>query len=155
MRNRLVLFCFLCLVLTPMNAQKKDSIIYIMPNSVELKIHEEIKKFDFSEIGLYFFLSTIDKNTYRINYADFPKATGSKDPWADNSNRFLIVNDKKFPLIFDYDSDFSTQRNSMTGNNQKVYIIFDGYSITFNRDGVIISENHGIFENTNYQYSTQ
>ncbi|MDO5523560.1 MAG: hypothetical protein Q4G48_05880 [Bacteroidia bacterium] len=149
MRNRLILFCLFSFVFISIDAKETDSIFFILPDSVELKISEEIKNIDFSEFGLFFSLSTFDKNIYRINYSCFSNVSKPKDPWVDNTNRFLIINDNKFPLIFDYDSDFSTQKNSISGKNQKVYIIFDGYSITFRSDGTIISEKHGILQKAN------
>lgn len=153
MINKLFVFCLFLFTITLIKAQEKDSILYIIPDSVEVRIYEETKKIDLSKFNLYFFLSKIDKNIYRINYSSFPNDSKSKNPWIDNTNRFLIVNNRKFPLIFDYDSSFSTQTNTMLGsfgeregNIQRAYIIFEGYSITFKRDGTIISEDYGIFK---------
>lgn len=153
MINKLFVFCLFLFTITLIKAQEKDSILYIIPDSVEVRIYEETKKIDLSKFNLYFFLSKIDKNIYRINYSSFPNDSKSKNPWIDNTNRFLIVNNRKFPLIFDYDSSFSTQTNTMLGsfgeregNIQRSYIIFEGYSITFKRDGTIISEDYGIFK---------
>ncbi len=62
MINKLFVFCLFLFTITLIKAQEKDSILYIIPDSVEVRIYEETKKIDLSKFNLYFFLSKIDKN---------------------------------------------------------------------------------------------
>lgn len=104
-KNLTVLFLFL-LIYVSLNAQNKDSLIYILPDSVELKLYEFTKSMEASKYDCDFYLSNLGDNIYRINVSIY--RIYNDDYWSRKTNRFLVINNKKYPLSFDYDSLFGT-----------------------------------------------
>lgn len=133
------------------NAQNKDSIIYIFPDKVEVKFYEYIKKEKIDNYGFY--MTNDSDQKFRVYIY---KCDGiNNNYWQINTNRYLIIKDKKYPLFFDYDTFFSTREPFEIGvyGKREGYIlrshpIFEGYSITFDKTGELLSEDWGIYYKT-------
>lgn len=132
-------------------SQNKDSIVYIFPDKVEKKLYEQIKEISTSDRFYFeFYLQAINKDTFRITYSysiDIPSCY-----WAKNTNRFILINEHKYPLIFDYDTKFSTSKPENIGKYghrestiMRHLIIYEGYNITFSENGEYIEENFGLY----------
>lgn len=129
----------------------KDSILYIMPDKVELKINQYLETIDSSKYNLEFYLSHMDKEKYNICISIFNNTNNNY--WYSNTNRFVLIGEKRYPLWFDYDVKFSTKEPSNTGTIGKregqilkSHPIFDGYNITFFINGDILLEDYGIYK---------
>lgn len=133
-------------------SQEKDSIIYIFPDKVEQKLYEQIKKvISLESFNFKFYLQTISKDEFRIAYS-YEKEP-SKNYWINNTNRFILIKNEKYPLILDYDSLFSTNNPKDIGEygHREGYVLkslflFDGYNITFDKEGECLFEDWGIHE---------
>lgn len=149
-KNLTVLFLFLLMYMS-LNAQNKDSLIYILPDSVELKLYEFTKSMEASKYDCDFYLSSLGDNVYRINVSIY--RIYNDDYWSRNTNRFLVINNKKYPLSFDYDSLFGTmtkfsdigKMGEREGYIMRTTFINEGYNITFNIKGEILKENYSLF----------
>ncbi len=149
-RNIYILFILLSVVLSLKSQTKnKDSILYIMPDKVELQLYEYINSLDSSKYSFEFFLSKLDKDKYRICVGIWSNL--NTNYWHNNTNRFILIDEKKYPLWYDYDVTFSTKNKSNLGKMGsregqilKIHPIFDGYTIDFNLKGEIFSENDGV-----------
>ena len=65
--------------------------------------------------------------------------------WVLQSNRYVIVNKKSYPLVLDYDLKFGSIDNNNIGNFgvrdgqvKKASLIIDGTTIYFKGDGAIM-----------------
>ena len=142
----LLLACGICI---PINAQKKDSIIYVFNDKIEKKLYEHLEQEEL--IGnCIFYLTKIDFDKYKVYLSKSNE--DNIDYWELNTNRYLIVKDKKYPLLFDYDMTFSTRKpleilayGEREGNVLRTSPIFEGYNLTFNLMGEIITEDYGIY----------
>jgi len=131
-----------------------DSIIYIMPDNVEIKLNEYVMdiKQRSPNYQFYFYFSRIDKFSYRI----FPANLTEMNKWAYKTNRFILINKNKYPLVFDYDIRFNSYKQEEVGEFENRFdgliknstIIFEGYSITFDWDGTNLKEDWGIYKKT-------
>jgi hypothetical protein len=150
-----ILFYFLLSLFTQVSllAQDKDSIIYILPDRVELKLNEYIEKYDNKgkNVHFCFYLENKGNDTFKICiYEIYNSNPGFLEK---RTTRFILINLEKYPVIFDYDTYFSTNKtNDMgeIGNREgkvlRSYPIFDGYSITFDKVGKFIYEDWGILK---------
>ena len=136
-------------VLLPLKSQNRDSILYIMPDNVELKLYQYINNIDSSKYSFEFFLSRLDGDKYRICVSIWSKL--NTNYWYNNTNRFVLIGEKKYPLWFDYDVKFSTKKPSnlgtigkREGQILKSHPIFDGYNITFFINEDTLFEDYGI-----------
>ena len=133
-------------------AQSSDSIVYILPDSVEIMLERyiDVRKNNDNAI-FYFYLNRYEKN-YRINVG---RITSNSDDehLLKNTKRFVLVHEQKYPLILDYDmkfgllepdeiiGDFGCRFGGYLGGRD---VIMEGYSISFNSYGKIIKEDYGI-----------
>jgi len=120
-----------------------------MPDRVELKLYEYINNLDSSKYSFEFFLKRLDEDKYRICVGIYSKLNSNY--WSKNTNRFILIDEKRYPLWYDYDVMFSTKNKhnlgkmgSREGLILKIQPIFDGYNIDFNLKGDIFSENEGV-----------
>lgn len=142
----------ICSISISIYSQEKDSIVYIFPDKIEQKLYEQIKELISVEIyNFEFYLQTVDIDKFRLTYSYSKKQ--SNNYWGNNTNRFILINKKKYPLIFDYDSLFSTNKPKEVGEYGhrdgfilRSLFIFEGYNITFDRTGKCLSEDWGIYE---------
>ena len=85
-------------------------IVYVFPDSVEVAVHEYItqKKWIRSYKPSYYLL--LEKDTadvYRLVVLHYEPSYNPTHR-ANRSNRVAVINDKRLPLIFDYDELFGT-----------------------------------------------
>lgn len=139
----ILLFIIVCISL---KAQVSDSILYIFPDIVEKKLDYYISSSKAGDSNLFFVLENAGDNKYRIFVSSYTKS----DYWENVSKRYGVVNETRYPLLFDYDYIFSTPRPSHIGtfgerDKQilKYRVILDGYSITFDYNGYM-KESWGI-----------
>ena len=149
MKTNICILLFILLAQQPVKSQDKDSILYIMPDKIELKLYEYINNLDFSKYSFGFFLNKLNDDKYRICIT--VSSNLDTNYWYNNTNRFILIEKKQYPLWLDYDVTFSTKNNSnlgKIGNREgqilKTHPIFDGYTIDFNLKGEIFCENNGI-----------
>jgi len=155
MRKLIIVFTLIYISNMNIYSQEEDSIIYIFPDKVEQRLFEQIKKVDsINNIYFEFYLQTIDENRFRLTYSYSKKK--SNNYWVKNTNRFILINKKKYPLILDYDTIFSTYKPNKIGEYghrdgtiMKHLIIYEGYNITFNKNGECLQEDFGIYQKTN------
>jgi hypothetical protein len=128
--------------------QERDSIIYIFPDKIEMKLYERMKDISTSDTcSFHFYLTTVEKNMFRIFVCHLCR----NNYWVNNTNRFVLINNKKYPLVLEYDSIFSTHRHREVGEFGKrddgfifrTLLIYKGYNITFDKTGKHAVENWG------------
>jgi len=143
--KRITIIIFLILITSAkLKCQNnKDSIIYILPDNIELMIFEYTEKIDTLKYNFEFFLSRIGDEEFKINISLFKRYNDNF--WYNNTNRYILINNKRYPLILDYDSLFSTSKPVNLGKmgKREGYIlrstfIYDGFSISFNKEGKVI-----------------
>ena len=150
--KRMITSILLLLCSMSIFSQEKDSIIYIFPDKVEMKLYERIQKYtSFNDLDFDFYLTRLEKDTFKLSLSQHNK-TGSGD-WVYDTNRFILINDKKYPLLLDYDSMFGTSKPNEAGafgNRDDGFVlrtqfIYEGYSIKFTKTGRYVSESLGIY----------
>lgn len=151
MRN-LILVLFL--IVAGIDGYAQSKVVYIIPDNVESAIEKQIillhneprKEF------IYFILAKDDVNSYRLSLVHNPSKVkkGLEGKALKSTNRVLLINQTKYPLVFDYDFAFGTPKEDQVGtfgkregNVMRSAMLFHGYTIYFNRSGVI----HGVSEN--------
>lgn len=151
MKNIIILL-FLILPCSYIIGQNQDSIVYIVPDSVEIMLNKEIqsRKSYRKDIDCGLYLSKGSNGMFTlhlIEYNDF-------NFHLKNSNRYLLVDSTKYPLLFDYDIEFASygkreireMGSRFDGVIPKNYYIIEGYSISFDLFGKNIKENLGIYK---------
>jgi len=147
----MITFMLMLLCSISVYSQEKDSIIYIFPDKVETKLYDEMQKYTFNEkMSFEFYLKHIEKDTFQLFLSQYNQVLDNSWPYT---NRFILINDKKYPLIFDYDFMFGTEKPNEAGEFGKrddgfvlrTLRIYEGYSIKFNKTGNYVSESLGIY----------
>ena len=150
--KQVITFVLVLLCSISIYSQEKDSIIYIFPDKVEMKLYERIKETPSSKnYNFEFFLENIDKDTFRLVLSEYNVLTPYY--WTNNTNRFILINDTKYPLTLDYDSMFGTSKPNEVGEFGerdegfvlRTLFIYEGYSIKFTKTGRYVSESLGIY----------
>jgi len=138
---KLFINLFLLISIVSCKAQQKGDVTYLLPDDVEVELNTHLSKssgfnymvlFDSED---YYELFVINDNEYAERpYGSFITAT----------NRNILVNDKSYPLLLDYDFNFSTtdtvnigEFGKRDGMVKKVQPIFHGYSIKFTNKGIV------------------
>jgi hypothetical protein len=105
---RLFLFLLTFLSFLSCSSYKHKSIIqYALPFEVEEEIYSKI-----DTTGRYvFIISHLDENKYRIHI--LPEGFNDTFQRIKNSNRFLMINGKAYPVVFDIDFDLGTKTDNM------------------------------------------
>lgn len=130
--------------------QTQDSIVYIVPDSVEIMLNKEIqsRKSDRENIDWGFYLSKETNGLFTLHLIE----CNNLNLLLKNSNRYLLVDSTKYPLLFDYDIRFASYGKREIGemgsrfggvvpNN---YYVLEGYSISFDLFCRNIKEDFGI-----------
>ena len=122
---------------------------YILNANVQKLLVEKMKKVKDSA---YFLLNKLDSDNYEISLREY-KEPISVIKWIENTNRFVYLNGRFYPLIFESDQVFSVQ---MTTKEFKDSISPDGsytlnkirildehpYRVKFNVKGEILYEGY-------------
>ncbi|MDP4183837.1 MAG: hypothetical protein Q8862_01585 [Bacteroidota bacterium] len=130
------------------NAYPKEAkkILYIFPDDVEIKLSKYIENTNKQhEFVVYLMLSKSSDERYKL-YIAFYKKKHIKNViyWVKSTNRYVVVNQEKYPLLIDYDYDFSTSNplnigdyGGREGQVLRAMPFYDGYNIEFNKYGII------------------
>lgn len=89
------------------NAQK-SSILYYLPDSVEVKVNDYISKQKHNP-NFYFMLESVNKDTFRVNVCQYQnKEKRRLENWIFLTRRKVVICKSNYPLLLDYDYKFST-----------------------------------------------
>lgn len=125
-------------------AQKNNQIRYILPDQVEVLLDSCINKLKKSETQFYFLLKK--DSLYSITIGRYNnKEAKNILKWVKQSNRYIVINAKIYPLIFDHDLKFAAVDNNnigefgkREGNIKRANLILHSITIFFKSDGNII-----------------
>jgi hypothetical protein len=133
-----------------MNAQIKDSILYVLSDEVEENVFEYMTKVDtLGDFKYYAIFKNLKENDNYVLYVGFTAIDRDYYFYAKNTNRFLVVGYRKIPLFFDYDELFATSDNNNIGAFRRgegfirrlsILLESDCYSIVFDENGKIIEK---------------
>ncbi len=123
-------------------SQRQESIIYVIPDSVEILASEYIEKHN---EYCYFVMYNNGENYELFIVSGDDYQDKSYSAFITNSNRKVVIDDKEYPMLFEYDFDFSTidklnigEFGKRDGMIKRVQAIYHGYSIKFDRSGKLI-----------------
>jgi hypothetical protein len=128
---------------------QSSKIVYIIPDSVEVAIEKQIVhlKVGSKNTLVYFLLEKDNEGTYSLSlFCDEKKQReGLAGKISKLTNRVILINKNKYPLMLDYDFIFGTPKEkqvgsfgSREGNIVRSTVLFHGYTIYFNKRGKII-----------------
>jgi len=130
-----------------------DPIVYILQENVEALLKIELIKHG----GNIYFELEEDCGVYTIYIGEDFK--NNPTAYVTKSNRKLFINNKFYPIIFDFDMLFASIENAdsiMTKSSLEKYpiitrrlIINEGFYVKFKRNGEIIKSGHGLAEPIN------
>jgi hypothetical protein len=126
----------------------QSKVVYIIPDSVEVAIKKQISKLkhNSADAFIYFLLEKNKGGIYSLSlFRDPARQGGLMDKILKLTNRVLLIDEDKYPLMFDYDFTFSTPKETKIGsignregNVVRSTALFHGYTIFFNTSGKII-----------------
>lgn len=136
-----LIYLFAIMSIISCNAQKKGDITYLLPDDVEVELNEHLSQ----SSGFNYMVLFGSKEHYELFVINDDEY--SKRPYGNfitATNRNVLVNGKSYPLLLDYDFNFSTtdivnigEFGKRDGMVKKVQSIFHGYSIKFTNKGII------------------
>lgn len=142
-----IVFVIIAIVLmNNVYSQEHKEILYILPDNVETTLNKYLERtIKKQESHVYFVLNRMSKDKYKINVAFYsPENEKQLIYWIRVTNRYVVVNKDKYPLLLDYDYEFSTKKphcigkyGEREGGILKTMPIYEGYSVLFNKDGII------------------
>jgi hypothetical protein len=142
-----VLILFVCCHFSVVAQSHK--ILYILPDSVELRINRYILNTIQQEQKLYFLLKKDTLGIYNLTVIPFVPNDNRSDvsAWVKVTNRHILIDKESYPLLLDYDFTFSTSNPSdigelghREGNIRKMHLIAHRYTIYFKMNGSILKE---------------
>lgn len=86
-----------------------DKIVYILPDSLESKVIDQINTYN-EKNSLVIYLFHLEKNICLL-ISPYKNKSNYISPlyyYASKSNRFLLVGDNIYPIVFDYDFRYGT-----------------------------------------------
>lgn len=118
-----------------------NGIVYVLPGKVqELLLKQDINK------NSYFVLSRVDELSFRIYLDKYEESFN----WVKNTNRYISVSGKLYPLLFDFDNFFANSEtvkefleNYEKGIYQRTKVTVSRdyiYHIDFNIQGDVLYE---------------
>lgn len=78
-------------------------IVYVLPGKVEFFLKSKLLD---EEANIYFVLERLNTSDFRI-YLGKISSESSLKTWIDHTNRYISVDGKLYPLIFDFDTCFA------------------------------------------------
>ena len=146
MLDKFIFFVLLLGITSHACSQNNEKILYMLPDDVEVQASNYIKRVSKQQEYLFYFvLNKKPDTTYRLDIVHY-KAESSKGLiyWVKSTNRHVVVNQERYPLLLDYDYLFSTKQPSNIGNygerEGQILItmpIHVGFYIDFNKDGIV------------------
>ena len=130
---------------------QKSSILYYLPDSVEIQVNQYISKQQ-NKPNFYFKLKSDTKDTFNLVVCQFKgKEKKYLESWIFLTNRKVVVSKGRYPLLLDYDYKFSTLDTLRVGSygdraNKIVrhIAISHCYSIKFTKYYILDSNNKAI-----------
>ncbi|PYF75077.1 hypothetical protein B0O44_103524 [Pedobacter nutrimenti] len=130
------------------NAQS-EKIVYILSDSVEIELKKQIDKSrqNNPDISFSCMLWTKSDGLYCVSLFKNEENSGNDfvKVLVRNTNRYLLIEKDKLPLIFDYDFKFSSSDlkhigdfGEREGNIKRSEFLFHGYTIFFDSQGKVI-----------------
>jgi len=148
MRNCVLIFISIICSL-PIYSQE-HKIIYIFPDNVEVAVNKFINKETREKTCHYLVIVKDTVDTYKLIVPSYrPSDRSHLSYYVESTNRMAIINDKQYPLLFDYDYRFGTRDTVNVGRYGerdgfilRTMPIYDAYTIHFRTDGTIIKEGY-------------
>lgn len=145
-----IIIFFYCLMFIGGGYAQSKRITYILPDSVEMRINRQIASFfrDNSVEDIFFLLKKDTLGFLSLTAIPY-KLTDTSDVarWVGISNRYALVGEKYYRLLFDYDFSIGTptpndvgEYGHREGNVRRLHLIAHRYTIYFKMDGVISKE---------------
>ena len=95
---------------------QKPKILYYLPDSVEVRINDYILS-QKEHKNYYCVLEHLNQDTSQVFVCGyFSKQKKGIETWVLKTNRFIVVGDKKLPLIFSYDYMYSPLNLAKVGD---------------------------------------
>jgi len=104
MKNKILFIIFLFSLSV---YSQENKIVYIFPDSVEIAVNEYITQEREEKTSYYLVLSKDTADIYRLLVLRYDPLHNPTHR-ANLSNRVAVINDKRLPLLFDYDELFGT-----------------------------------------------
>lgn len=142
--------CNIQKVNTNKNLDYSEAIPYILPGEVQKLLYEKVKEIKYP---IYFLFDKIDSYKYKISINQYDQ-TFKGIKWIENSNRYVYLKGKFYPLIFEYDQLFSTPKTAKefldsvdpddgSYTYSSIYSINEyNYYVEFNSKGEILYEGY-------------
>jgi len=121
MKNRIILLVLIIILTsTKAHTQVLDSILYVLPDSVEIALNNYLSSLKEHRLDtkVYFIMGRIEVDSLpsALSKYDYFITTcignvKKQDFFTSNANRFIIVNNYKIPVFFDYDIEFYLDEN--------------------------------------------
>lgn len=133
---------------------QKDTIKYIIPDSVELaaSAYIEMQKSSKATYRCYFNLQKESKGIYTLFIHDYSDRTSSKlRKWINSTSRFLLIDTSFYPVLSENDFAFGTVTKNDFGSigsrirNLKIRRIFpigEPFFIRFSKKGEVIQSGY-------------
>jgi hypothetical protein len=138
--KRNILLLLLVLIAITSYSQKRKPIVYIVPDKVEIMLDSCIQFYSKRDFDFYFILEK--DSLYNITVASYQKNEAKRlIKWVKQSNRRIVINNKTYPLIFDYDFKFGVKDDNIgvfknrDSNIRRSRVISHGITIMFDSWG--------------------
>lgn len=124
-----------------LHAQEKANIYFIFPDSVEViaNCYIEKQKIKNPNTKYFCFLRHDSLSIYSLTILTFKKNEATAVArWVGSSNRYVVINKEKLPLLIDYDFRFGTsdpgkigKYGKRDGNLKKMNLIAHAFTVIF------------------------
>lgn len=126
---------------------KNEKIIYVVPNSVQNWFSDVIRTPNLiNKDNVYFIISSMERNNkkvYKLRLCDLESHVSKDKYLIENTNRYLYINEKLYPLLNDLDEIFSVREccneNLLTGLKNKKYPL--SYTVNYEKTYWVIFNN--------------
>ncbi|MBV6429834.1 MAG: hypothetical protein KIPDCIKN_04410 [Haliscomenobacter sp.] len=105
---KMIVLIFTFLTGNFVQAQSRDSILYIFSDQVERKIFSRIEKYP-DDYSFIIWLSEPKKNLFSVDIMAYLTRDGFSIEWHNASNRYAVINQYRVPILLDFDFKFSTR----------------------------------------------
>lgn len=127
---------------------QSEKTIYIVSDSVEVRLKRQIDKNRQNNPGISFFCMLGRESDSSFSISLLKNEENSENSFVKelvkNTNRYLLIEKEKLPLIFDYDFKFSSPDvahighfGKREGNIKRSRLLFHGYTIFFDSYGEV------------------
>ena len=125
---------------------QSEKTIYIVSDSVEVRLKKQIDKIRQNNPGVSFSCMLVRRsdNLFSISLFKNEENSGNSllNKLVKNTNRYLLIEKEKTPLIFDYDFKFGSSDvehvgyfGERDGNIKRSSLLHHGYTIFFDSQG--------------------